>query len=337
MPRRAASPEAASPEWLFVWRDLGEVFYNFDLDKVGPRNTLWLPLRGAAEAGADPSEAVLEAVRRGRPQAIALLPGTGSHRNPKLSVIEACRRSGIPTVLIVPDQRKRYWQNVVATAAAGFDLVVSLDGCRIDTLPTLKDLGPRYLRGWTPIAELPEPADPDRPHLVNMVGSLWGARREAVERLRVAGMEVLTRPTEAEPGGLDASLPAHKTLSCASYYALLRRSRIAVNFSAASTGDGHQLKGRVFEAAACGALLLESANDVTSAFFTPDAEFVYFDGPDDLVAKVRFYRDHPVQAAAIAERARERFLRQYRARRFWELVLALARDNNRAAAGRRPL
>ncbi|MBI1778573.1 MAG: glycosyltransferase [Proteobacteria bacterium] len=331
IPPQQTPADIAACEWLFVWRDLGEMFYHFDLEKVGHRRAIWLPVRSQAASDPDPTPTFMLHVGELRPDVVALLPGTGSHRNVNLGAFSACRRAGIPTILVVPDQRKRYWQNVIASAATAFDLVVSLDGCSIETLPTLRDLGDRFFRGWTPIAALPAAGDLSRPFLVNMVGSLWGARSEAVDVLRRAGIDVLTRPAASQGGERDAQLPPYKTLSCSSYYELLQRSRIAVNFSASSTGDGHQLKGRVFEAAACGALLLESANDVTSAFFRPGEEFVYFHGLEDLVDKVRFYREHPEMAAGIASRARQRFLKEYAATHFWRAVLDRARRNNRRA------
>jgi spore maturation protein CgeB len=109
-------------------------------------------------------------------------------------------------------------------------------------------------------------------------------------------------------------------------------SRITINFSLCQTGEGHQLKGRVLEAAATGTLLLESANDVTPAFFEPGRDYVPFAGIDDLMQKVAYFLSHPGEAAAIAARAREKALASYGADRFWLTVADRARSNLRASA-----
>jgi glycosyltransferase involved in cell wall biosynthesis len=236
--------------------------------------------------------------------------------------------------MLVPDLRKLHWQGVATVAAPAFDLIVSLDGCRLETLPGLILADDRFLRGWTPVSEF-EPLPYEQRSLgVNMVGSLWGPRVAAVRRLQSAGIEVTTRPDQ-ESASREDRLPAHKTLSNAAYIDLLRRSCITVNLSACSTGDGDQVKGRVFEAVACGSMLLESANDVTCDFFEQGEEFVYFSDLDDLVAKVRHFLAHPLEAAAIAAAARQRFLRDYAAPKFWQSVYRKAQAANQMGQRRR--
>lgn len=115
-------------------------------------------------------------------------------------------------------------------------------------------------------------------------------------------------------------MPTHKTLSNDTYLDLVRQCRLTVNFSAYSTGDGHQLKGRVFEAAVSGSMLLESANDMTGDFFEDGKEFVSFTDEADLVAKVRHYLAPPEQAAAIAAAAHRRFVDSYAAPPFWRAL-----------------
>ncbi len=323
-----ATPKPGPASWFFVWRDLGEFLLHFDLAEVGPRHTFQLPL-SASSSEIDLREELFRACRQIDSDIVVFLPGTSRHRNPPLSTFRALRARGVPTVLVVPDLRKVYWQGVVKRVAETFDLVVSLDGCSLDSLPSLRELGERFFRGWSPISPAPVPAYLGRPIAANLVGSLWGDRIAGVGALRQAGIDVMTRPS-SPPGAQDADVAAHKTLTTEAYLATLRQSRLTINFSACSTGDGAQLKGRVFEAAACGSLLLESVNDVTRDYFEEGRDFIYFDGIPDLVEKARYYLDHPDKAAVIAANATRRFLDRYTAAHFWRDLLDRARTNHRA-------
>ncbi len=322
----ARPPASDETRWFFIWRDLEEFLDHFDQAHVGRRSTFRLPKRTQGLLS-DPSEELLRQCNDACPEIVVFLPGTAQHQNPKLGVFRHLRAQGIPTVLFVPDLRKALWQGVANRIADVFDLVVPIDGCSLESLPPLHHLGRRFFRGWSPIAAGSVPPFTTRRPCVNLVGSLWGERVAGVQALREAGIDVITRPSAVE-GHRDPNLPAHKTLSTATYLDSLRSAQLTVNFSACSTGDGHQLKGRVLEAAACGSMLLESANDVTCDFFEEGREYVSFEGAADLVDKVRYFLAHPERAAEIAANATSRFLRNYTATTFWTRVLATARENN---------
>jgi hypothetical protein len=325
--RKRREPRLDNLEWLFVWRDLGELFFHFDRSKSGTRHTIWLPSAQSDPRVARVTEDLIHQVEYIRPDVVAFLPGTAGHRNPDIGAFHAIRQLGIPTILIVPDLRKQHWVGIVSQAAAAFDLIVSLDGCPLKSLPALRGLGDRFFRGWAPISSFsPLPFD-QRPIGVNLVGSLWGPRVTAANALTAAGIEIVTRPPIPQ-GPRERELPAHKTLSNDGYFDLLRRSRLSINLSACSTGDGHQLKARVFEAAASGAMIIESANELTRDYFEEGREFVYFSDNDDLITKVRHYLAHPEEAATIAAAAHARFLASYEAPGFWRTVYDHAKRQN---------
>jgi hypothetical protein len=320
-----AIPAREAQRWLMVWRDLGEFLFHFDRADVGVRDMLWLPLAREARAATIDDE-LLSLTDRSRPDAVVFLPGTGLHRNPSLSTFLTLRTLGIPTICVLPDMRKAYWQGIMSVAGAAFDLVVSFDGCTLDSLPGLQGLGDRFFRGWAPISSLDDSLPlARRPYAVNMIGALWGDRLNAANALTNAGIQVVVRPPQAIGVSTELGMPAHKTLPNASYLEILRQCRLTVNFSACSTGDGDQVKARVFEAVASGSMLLESANEMTRDFFDEGKEFVSFAGESDLIAKVRHYLAHPEQAAAIAAAARRRFLNNYAAPYFWRELYDRAR------------
>lgn len=321
----SAHPPREARRWLFVWRDLGEFLYHFDRAHVGARDTLWLPLAKEAPPGAVDID-LLSRADREQPDVVVFLPGISAHQNPTLTAFQTLRRRGIPTVLVLPDMRKAYWQGVVSAAAPAFDLVVSFDGCTLASLPNLQALGDRYFRGWTPISSSNEPLPPaERPYAVNMIGSLWGDRFHAAKALTAAGIQVIVRPPPTDGAASEPGMPKHKTLSNVAYLNFIGQCRLTVNFSACSTGDGDQLKGRVFEAAVSGSMLLESANDMIGDFFEDGKEFVSFSDEVDLLGKVRHYLAHPEEAAAIAAAARRRFLDSYAAPYFWRELYERAR------------
>ncbi len=63
---------------------------------------------------------------------------------------------------------------------------------------------------------------------------------------------------------------------------------------------------RSVEIPACGAFMLAEYSDEHARLFTPGEEAAYFTSLDDLVAKARYYLDHPDECARIAAAGRSR-------------------------------
>ena len=68
---------------------------------------------------------------------------------------------------------------------------------------------------------------------------------------------------------------------------------------------------RVFDVLACGGFLLADPSDALLELFEPTVELETWSTVDELVEKVRWYLEHPDQAAAIGKRGRERVLRDH--------------------------
>src|SRR5262249_8833567 len=115
-----------------------------------------------------------------------------------------------------------------------------------------------------------------------------------------------------------------QNLSVREYAAVHQRSRIVLNFAKTGWEGGIQVKGRVFEATLCGALLLEEANVQIKKWFEPGKDYVPFLALDDLVEKVHYYPGHEDERARIARNGWKKATRLYNARRFWGRVLELA-------------
>ena len=85
-------------------------------------------------------------------------------------------------------------------------------------------------------------------------------------------------------------------------YRVLAQSRIVVNRHI-DAAEGHANNMRLFEATGVGALLVTEDADNLGDMFEP-AEVVTYNGPDDLIEKVRHYLRHDEERAAIAAAGR---------------------------------
>jgi hypothetical protein len=174
----------------------------------------------------------------------------------------------------------------------------------------------RFLPLWTPqdprifrLSRADRPRDID----VCFLGSRaqHPDRQQLLQRLRALPICLM------EGGGQrEERLPVEE------YAALLQRSKIVVNFSRALGGSTKdQVKGRVFEATLCGAMLLETQNRQTPHWLDPRTDYVEYQGPDDLVAKVQWYLRHDDDRARVARQGCAKAQALYTAVRFWQTVL----------------
>jgi len=103
------------------------------------------------------------------------------------------------------------------------------------------------------------------------------------------------------------------------YVEILKKSKIVLNFS--YSVHSHGLKGRVFEAMLCGAMLLESENPQTRCYFTPGKDYVSFDSEDDLVDKIKYFLEHDDERVEIAARGELKARQYYNHTEFWGQVI----------------
>lgn len=103
-------------------------------------------------------------------------------------------------------------------------------------------------------------------------------------------------------------------------YRTLMRSRITINVHI-DAAENNANNMRLYEATGCGALLVTDHKDNLAELFEPDKEIITFRNPQEAVEKVRYYIEHPIEAAAIASAGQARTLREHTyGRRMEELV-----------------
>lgn len=99
------------------------------------------------------------------------------------------------------------------------------------------------------------------------------------------------------------------------------RSKITLNFTKAKHIDRDQMKGRGFEAALSGAMLLENVNNLTPVFFSPGVDYIEFSSLPDMVDKIRYYLSHEDERVKIVKNAYEKAHHSFVDEAWWAVVI----------------
>jgi spore maturation protein CgeB len=172
---------------------------------------------------------------------------------------------------------------------------------------------PRMIQAWSAVDPtvfydrgLPRDKDVSFIGSVDYEGKRWAQRISYINALRAAGINVVVR------GGQRGD-----RISWEQYAELLCRSKISLNFSKNLPTPYCQIKGRVFETMACGAMLLEDDGDQTCRFFEPGRDFVIFVSPNDLLGKVQYYLAHEDERLRVARTGYKKVMNKYSAQEMW--------------------
>ena len=150
---------------------------------------------------------------------------------------------------------------------------------------------------------------------VSFVGSVdptdqrWPMRQEYTSYLRANGINMVVA------GGQRGA-----RLEVDEMNRLFNRSKITLNFSR-DAGGLTNLKSRVFEATACGAMLLEDWDTETAELFRDGEEFIIFRSKEDLLDKVLYYLRHDAERLQIAENGYQKTTNLYSALNQWAYAL----------------
>lgn len=188
-----------------------------------------------------------------------------------------------------------------------------------------------FLSQWAgSAANLAEPT-PSRECLydVTFIGSMYGFRAEWIEALRRSGISVACFGHGTENGVVETSLIPQ----------IIRSSRISLNFSGAGGKAGgalrpeeRQIKARTFEVPCAGGFLLTETARGLERYFVADREIATFDTPSELIAKVRYFLEHPALRDGIARAGHARTAAEHTYdKRFSEILRQLeVRNGSRA-------
>lgn len=100
------------------------------------------------------------------------------------------------------------------------------------------------------------------------------------------------------------------------YIKIFNATDINLNLHSSSERDGVEPNGdfinpRTFELASCGAFQLVDERTLLPEVFEVGKEIITFNSLSDLRSKIEYYSAHPEERAAVAQRARERVLRDH--------------------------
>ena len=243
--------------------------------------------------------------------------------DPRVETLRIIRlQSGIPVVGIYCDLVKPSFTQFCHAYLPGLDGVTTLDSPFDDVAATQQ--GSLVHNAWAPLpASVYYPSDGARPIDIGFVGrsaAHYRQRQYFLNGLQTSGIKV-------EIHGSDFG----SRLTLDEMAGFLRSCKIVLNFSAtaivsswdteinrAGYQEADHVKGRVFEAIACGALLFESRNDRTRQFFTPGEHYVEFDDLADLKQKLAYFLANESHRRRIAEAATAHYMAHYTGSHYWQ-------------------
>lgn len=168
------------------------------------------------------------------------------------------------------------------------------------------------LSQWGVNHRLYRPLPLQRKYDVTFIGQPHGRRRHVLAFLRRNGIYV-----EAWGYGW----PRGK-VSTREAVQIINQSHVNLNLAAAVTGDVSQIKGRVFEVTACGALLVTDKVEGLDEYFDLNEEVLTYSDVRELPALLRWIPAHPEEADRIRRKGFERTLSCHTyERRFTEVFL----------------
>jgi hypothetical protein len=160
-------------------------------------------------------------------------------------------------------------------------------------------------------------AETERPHALSFVGGIdprYAQHRAGAELLeRVAAqlpLEVWGYGVEGLAGDSSLRYAYRGEAWGIEMYRVLARSRIVVNRHG-PVAAGYANNMRLFEATGAGAMLFTEAAPNLADYFKPGSEVVTYDGPDELMDKLRYYLDHEEERRRIAAAGQARTLRDH--------------------------
>ena len=163
------------------------------------------------------------------------------------------------------------------------------------------DIGTCALTQWaSATADLAHPQPAAECELVaSFVGSNYGDRSARIESLRRAGIAAECFGHGWPIGPVDA----------ARLRAIVRDSRLSLNFSEAGAGSRRKIKAWVFEVPAAGGMLLTESAPHLERYLKPGREIATFDDDTSLLSWVRRLLDNPQERDAMENAGHARVVR----------------------------
>lgn len=215
--------------------------------------------------------------------------------------------SRVPLVCLWHDCAKGFFRNIDGAA-----LNVGMDGVDGVSLPN-------YVPLWTPVDSALFRGDPSAPRSIDILypgspdfsaGTIKAVCHSIAKQMQDAGLKITFA------GGQRA-----ERLTWEQYAALLADAKIVVDFPRNEAADRPQLKGRLFEAAACGAAIVTEDFNAVHRHFEDVKEIMLVQGELEYIDNCRLLLANDAQRIGQAANALERLKRDWSLTEWWNRIL----------------
>jgi spore maturation protein CgeB len=159
---------------------------------------------------------------------------------------------------------------------------------------------------------------------VTFVGRCYGERKSFVQGIQKKGVKI---------AAFGQGWGSRGRISQADLIRIHNESKISLNISLASTGNKTQIKGRDFEAVACGSLLLTKDTEEIGRYFIPGEEIVTYQDLNDASEKIEYYLKNEQKRKEIARKGYERFMKDHTMERRLSEILSFAQKKQKHHLG----
>lgn len=255
------------------------------------------------------------------------------------STLDTLRRQGVFTVNYYPDY---HFNDIAIGKMAQYDLLATTKSFHLPGLNRIMPPGGAAFvhHGYT--VGLHRPILSATPHSYDVLYVGNASREKAALMIAVADalphltMRVVGhRWSDYAAGTALQPAVAGAALSGDYYAAEIAKAKIVLAFHMSpdpTTGFADLVSTRSFEIPACGGFMLHIDNDEVRSLYDVPSEIDTFAGLDDLVTKIGYWLDHPVERAAVAARGHARAVPAYSyTERGLELAALIERKLGRTA------
>ncbi|MDO8602210.1 MAG: glycosyltransferase [bacterium] len=289
------------------------------------------------------NQELLEVIRKGKPDFSFFAVGADELTFETLKSIQ--RMSGLTTIYICGDDSWRF-ESTSRHFAPFYTWTLTSEWRAIEKYKKIGCTNVIYYQSW-PNLEIFKRLNVPKDIEVSFIGTGGPARAKVVTAVRKAGIPVLVRgrgwlegeATELEMVELTARSKIALALNGSSFYFGLRslarlffkRSGRLVKpdfmhfFQNLQEWRGKltpQIKGRMFEVPACGAMQIAEQVVKIESFYTPDKEIVIYKNTKELIEKLRYYLSHDTEREAIAQAGYQRTITDHTAQKRLESIFA---------------
>lgn len=252
--------------------------------------------------------ALINACQTIKPSLLFMLwyPGGYERFNPSMETLYTIRAElGVPIVIFWADSYEDHFFRLSEILLPFIDYTVDGLSCRPEMTRPDKHL------------QLCHPKDPrvyfqgrgERDIEVLFPGSTNNRpkRKQVIDFLRANGIDVQKIGGQRE-----------QKLSTNDYAAFLRRAKMIINICDYPT---HSINGRLLEGTMSGALLFEDGNSDAGRWFQQGQEYEIYHNKEELLEKIRYYREHVAEAEAVAATGARVSHETFDGRLFWRTII----------------